>query len=161
MGEVVIQLRRVAGGNGAGERGLRLVERGDLLIILARRNRLFREQFLRALEIDFGQLQRGLGAFRLSLRPVEFRLVRPRIDGEEQVAFLHQHVRPRREVDRGDVAGDTRANFHKLDRLDAPGVFVPSDFLSTAVTVFTGSGPCWARRLSCNRRVRRSRAREH
>ena len=79
-------------------------------------------QALPALQIGFGVSEIGAGLCEVRLRLRQRGLERPAVDGEEQVALLHQL--PVLEVDRVEVAGYARAHLDGIDRNEAADVLV-------------------------------------
>ena len=63
------------------------------------------------------------GGVELSRQPIGDRLVRPGINGEEQIALFY--LAPFLEVDLVQIARHARPHFHALGRSEPPGELVP------------------------------------
>src|SRR5262249_31513221 len=77
----------------------------------------------RALHVEGGDLEPGLGAFDIRIGLVDGDSVGPRIDHEQKVALLDELALA--EIDRVDETGDPRPHLDALDRDEPPRVFVP------------------------------------
>ena len=71
-------------------------------------------ELLRPPELCLGQRLLGLRGLQLRHALIEPDLERPRVDGEEQIALVHDL--PVLEVDRGEDAADLRAQLHAIHR---------------------------------------------
>ena len=80
-------------------------------------------KLLAALELALGQQHARLRGRNLRLRAVDLGGVGRRVDGDQQVALLHQRAFAK--VRRLHGAGDTRAHLDALDRLEPAGELVP------------------------------------
>ena len=125
--EFQVQLGRGVGRLCHPHRGLGLLQRRHLLVVFTRGNGVFRAQVGGTLEIQFTQLQSRLGALQFAGRPIHLRLIRARVDDEEQVVFLHQGVRPRRKLQLLNIAGHPRPNVDGLRGLHSARESVPFD----------------------------------
>ena len=75
-----------------------------------------------------GQLEASLGLDEISLCSVQLRLIGPRIDDEEQVAFLH--LSAIFEMNLLQVAGHTSPHLDHFCSFEPARIFVPlNDFL--------------------------------
>ncbi len=83
---------------------------------------LLADQALRAVEIGHREVERGLGARQIGARLLERGLERPLVDGEQQIALLHQLAVL--EMDGLEIAGNARAHFDGIDRDEAADIFV-------------------------------------
>jgi len=122
FGELHVELRLANGGVGRGKGGLRVAEGLRALLEHLLGDGLFRDELLRALEISFGVRDVRFGLRQVGLRLVERNLERPLVDGEQEIALLHQL--PVLEVDLVEIAGDTRAHFHRIHGGEAADIFV-------------------------------------
>ncbi len=80
-------------------------------------------QRLAAHDVEIGVLHLGRGGEQLGSRLLQRALEGTRVDHEQQIALLDQL--PILEPHLGEVAGDPRPHLHRLDGVEAAGVFVP------------------------------------
>ncbi len=103
--------------------GLRFLVVVGALVEVLHRDDAGIDQFLAAVELVLGEQQPRLGGGGLRLGAVELGLEGLGIDGDQQVALLHQ--RALAEVDGLHRAGNARAHLDALHRLQAAGELVP------------------------------------
>ena len=97
-------------------------ERGAALLLLVRHRVLGREA-LGALQLGGGAADGGARPHQLGAQAIDFRLERPRVDLEEQVAALDD--RAFAEADRRHVARHARPDRHGVDRFEPARELVP------------------------------------
>ena len=86
-------------------------------------NRVALAQTLAATGFALGSGLVGAGLLQLGFEAFDLGLERPRIDLEQQIAFLHQTAFVERHP--VDKTGHPRANIHRLGRFQAAGELVP------------------------------------
>ena len=97
--------------------------RVDALVELALRDDAGVRQLLAALDLVLGEQHARLRGDDLRLGTLDLGGVGRRIDGDQQIALLHQ--RAFAEMHGLHGAGDARADLDALDRFEAAGEFVP------------------------------------
>ena len=85
-------------------------------------DRLVVDELLGAVEIGLGEDDIGLGLRQHGARLVERVLERPLVDGEQQVALVHQLAVL--EMHAVEIAGDARAHLHGVHGDEAADIFV-------------------------------------
>ena len=86
---------------------------------------LVAEQLLAALQIGFGEGEIGARLRQIGPHLLEHDLERPAVDGEQQIALLHHLAVD--EMDRGEIAGQPRADLDRFHRGEAADIFVLVD----------------------------------
>ncbi len=151
--------------------GLELLDRRGLGVDVLAGDRILAQQGLVALQLHPAVLEHGLVAHARSDRLLQRGLERPRIDGREQLPFLHhlafgegdrgdqpRDLRPHRHRDRGDDGAESVEH----DRQVGPGRGRHADGARSGPTAAAAARPAGAWPAgSRTRRIGRARARGH
>ena len=122
-GIVEVELGLVDRGDRCVARRLGDIHLGDTLVIGLLGGVIVLAQLGGAVELGLGKLELSLGLKLLGLGALERELERPRLDDEQEIAFLHQLAVD--EVDGFEIAAHPRAHLDRLTRFELAGEVAP------------------------------------